>query len=255
MEIGFCAPLRYDPRQAGADYLEARVSEFLVPDASDQEFARRLAARGSSSAPVPALNYLFLPEMKTVGPALDTAAVDAYMATVLNRAGSAGVKIIVYGSGPSRLVPDGFPADVARQQIVENLSRWAPLAAAAGVILVLEHLNRGECNIVNSLAEGAELVTEVGLPSVRLLADTYHMALEGESPDAIRRHGHLLAHAHTAEAAGRNPIGTAEDHRVYYRALKDIGYSGAMSLEPVWQDLERQAAPAAAALRAQISDA
>ena len=54
--------------------------------------------------------------------------------------------------------PRAFPAAEARNQFLACLRRFAPLAEAQDIVLVLECLNRKECNFVNSLAEGAALV-------------------------------------------------------------------------------------------------
>jgi sugar phosphate isomerase/epimerase len=100
------------------------------------------------------------------------------------------------------------------------------------------------------------VVRAAGHANVRLLADTYHMAAAGEGPKEIRKYGGLLAHVHCAEAKGRGPLRAGgEDLRPHFRALKDIGYAGCVSLEPIWQDLSKQLAPAVAELRRQVEDA
>ncbi len=46
----------------------------------------------------------------------------------------------------------------------------------------LEPLNRYEDHMVNRLEQAVELVETVGLPSVRVMADTYHMNIEEDEP-------------------------------------------------------------------------
>jgi sugar phosphate isomerase/epimerase len=122
-------------------------------------------------------------------------------------------------------------------------------------MLVLEPLHKAECNIVTSVSEGADIVAEVDHPSVRLLADTYHMAVDGEGPDAIRNAGERIVHVHAAEADGRRPVGTKEDHRPYFAALKHSGYDGAISIEAKWDDRDKQLPAAIANLRRQWEEA
>ena len=255
MEIGICGPAEFDPAPAGADYLEPTVDEFLMPSLSDRDYQAACAKRRYIGRTVPALNYLFPPEMKSVGPDADTNMLDDRMDIVLTRAGGAGVGVIVYGSGPSRMVPAGYMLDEARDQLISNLRRWGAIAARNSVTIVLEHLNRRECNIVTSVAEAAEIVNEVGEDSVRLLIDTYHMAVEGEPASEIRKHAGLVVHAHAAEATDRNPVGTNEDHRPYFRALKDIGYAERISVEASWKSLPDQALKAVSDLRHQYRTA
>lgn len=48
-----------------------------------------------------------------------------------------------------------------------------------GVTIAIEPLNRRECNVLNTVAEGAEMVHALQLSKVRLLADAFHMCCEG----------------------------------------------------------------------------
>jgi sugar phosphate isomerase/epimerase len=190
--------------------------------------------------------------LKNTGPDVDAAALDAWVETTCRRAARVGVEMIVFGSGGSRRVPDGFSRERASEQIVENLQRYGPIAAAHGVTIVLEPLASQDCNIVTSVDEGAELVRAAGHRNVRLLIDTYHMAQDDDPIDSIRRAEGLIAHAHCAEGDGRGPLGTkGEDQGPYFRALKDIGYEGRISLECQWDDFAAQVGPGVAELRRQ----
>jgi len=51
-------------------------------------------------------------------------------------------------------------------------------AAAAGVQLAIEPLNRFECHLLNDQRRGADHVRAVGLPNVVLLYDTFHAHIE-----------------------------------------------------------------------------
>jgi sugar phosphate isomerase/epimerase len=140
---------------------------------------------------------------------------------------------------------------------VGHLKRWGPLAGPSGVTIAAEALQKSECNIINTLLEGAELVRRAAHPAVRLLADTYHMDTDGEDPDYIRQVGDLLVHVHCADPAGRVPLGFGPaDHRPYFRALKDVGYRGGVTIEALtWDDFPSQLPIAVAALRKQIDPA
>lgn len=56
---------------------------------------------------------------------------------------------------------------------------WLTTARNAGVTLAMEPLNRFECYVLNTLADGAALTNRVGHPNVGILFDTFHANIEG----------------------------------------------------------------------------
>src|SRR5205823_334 len=131
-----------------------------------------------------------------------------------------------------------------------------PLAERHRVMLVIEPLNSSECNFITSLADGAQAVTSANHPHVRLLADTFHMLMDGEPPDEITRCAHLLKHVHVAEHAQRGWPGRAhEDLQPFYTALKKCGYSGDISIECIWENLARDAEVSCRFLREELGRA
>jgi len=74
-----------------------------------------------------------------------------------------------------------------------------------------------------------------------------------EPPDHIRRAGGLIHHLHIAEKAGRTPPGTeGDDFRPYFNVLKEIGYTGALSIECGWEDMSEQLPIAIQTIRRQL---
>jgi sugar phosphate isomerase/epimerase len=253
MQIGVCTGL--DGLNSGVDglaYIEPTVDALLCPKEDDAAF-EAVRAKAQALSVLPRAVNCFLPgDLKTTGPHVDPAAVDARVRTACARAAKVGVEIIVFGSGGSRRVPDGFDRGAAGEQLVGHLKRFGRIAAKHGVTIVLEPLSSSDCNIVTSVDEGAGLVRAADHPNIRLLIDTYHMARDDDPVDSIRRAEGLIAHVHCAEGDGRGPLGArGEDQRAYFRALKDIGYEGRISLECRWDDLEGQLPAGVAELRRQ----
>jgi hydroxypyruvate isomerase len=123
-----------------------------------------------------------------------------------------------------------------RNAIVEALRRAAPIAADAGVGLVLEPLNtivdhRGY--FLDSTSEGLEIVRLVGEPSVRLLYDVYHSIVMGEDPATVLTDaGELVGHVHIADAPGRHEPGSGTiDWPKQLSALRMARYDGPLGLE------------------------
>jgi sugar phosphate isomerase/epimerase len=138
---------------------------------------------------------------------------------------------------------------------VDVLRRAGEAAAAHGVTLVLEPLNRRETNLVTSVAEGAEVVRAVGHPSVRLMADLYHMVLEAEPFDVLDPVADLLAHVHVAYTGRLAPGTGAYDYPGFFGALQRIGYTGRIAAENTWRDFPAEGEPAVTFLRRQWSAA
>jgi len=259
MQIGFCtdpATLATLPARPECDFIEGHVVNFLAPESPDTEFAPRAAALRACGFPMPAANVLLPGTLKCSGPDIDYARLDRYAHTVFRRAKEIGMTMIVFGSAGARMVPAGFPLAKGFDQYVDILRQFAPLAEENGVTIVVEPLNRGECNLVNTVREGAEAVRRANHRAVQLLVDLFHMLRNGESPDDIVKVGPLIQHAHLAENKDRAAPGVnGEDFRPFLRALRKAGYNRRLALEPIWTDLPRQIGPALAETRRQLADA
>jgi len=237
------------------DFIEENVQTLLVPEADEAAFRERLAIVKSLARPVPSANRLLPPDLKPVGPAVDEARLLKWGETTFRRAEEMGVKLIVWGSGVARRVPEGFSHAEAREQFLRAVAAYAPMAERHGVMIVIEPVGRTDSNFIMSLADGADIVHSVGHPNVRLLADNFHMMIEDEPATEIERFGDILEHVHLSELKRRAVPGTfGDDLRPYLRALKNIGYNKSLLLEPEWTDVTTEPALGLRTLRAQMAD-
>lgn len=251
MQVGICTGIANAGalQAAGADFVEENVQNFLEPEQPD--FSVQPAAM-----PVRVANCFLPAALNCVGPVVDLARLVRYAGSAFQRAQRAGIEIIVFGSGGARQLPAGFSKTKAEEQFIALLRALGPLAAQHAVTVVVEPLNRTECNFINSVPEAAALVTACNHPNVQLLADFYHMLHDDQPPDDIRRHGALLQHVHIAEKAQRTAPGVAgDDFRPFLKALQQVNYRGAISIESSWGDLPAEAGRAVAELRRQITAA
>jgi sugar phosphate isomerase/epimerase len=252
IDIKHGAVLPYDQ----FDFIEENVQTLLVPEADEAIFRERLAIVRSLGRPVLAANRLLPADLRPVGPVIDEARLQRWGKTVFRRAEEVGVQRVVWGSGASRRLADDFPRDRAREQFIRAVASFAPFAERHGVTIVIEPVCRTDSNFIRSLAEGADIVQAVGHPNVRLLADNYHMDIEGEPATEIERFANVLEHIHVSEIKRRAIPGTTDyDLRPYLRALKNAGYNGTLAIEPEWIDVNTEPARALTALRAQMADA
>ena len=242
-----CAKLSDYPAvsAAGYDYLEIDVSSFLAPGKNDSTFLTNLEQMKQLNVKIISCINFIPGDMKITGPETRHDEILAWAEIAFRRAQMAGIQRIVFGSGTARRIPEGFSKQEATQQFINLCKRMAPLAQKYGVTVVVEPLNTGETNFINSLAEGAAIVKDVNHPNILLLCDIYHMMRDSEPAGEIVKYSELIRHCHIAEKETRSAPGTAGDNfRPYFDALKQINYQGCISIEGRWDDFEKRLAPA-----------
>jgi D-psicose/D-tagatose/L-ribulose 3-epimerase len=132
------------------------------------------------------------------------------------------------------------------QWAVKGLRAAAAHAQKRGVCLCLEPLNRFETYFLNTLADAARLVHDVGAPNVKILFDTFHSNIEEKHPaEALRTVGKDLGHVHISENDRGIPGTGHNDWKGILKVLKEIGYEGWLTIESFAQPEPALAAAAA----------
>jgi len=247
MRFGCCVlPNQIDTlARAGYDFCELPARSVLP---FEDDAAALPALREIAAAPLcpEAFNVLIPAELPLLGPRADRAALQTYLRRAFGRMAQLGGVVAVLGSGAARRIPDGMPGAQALDQLAEILAMAADEASRAGIELALEHLNQGETNVFNSLAECQAFAQERQLGGLRMLADLYHLEVEHEPLEHVVDAGPLLAHAHVAGGGRRAPDVPGYDYAGFMAALRTTGYDRRISAECSWEDLESQAAGALA---------
>lgn len=131
-------------------------------------------------------------------------------------------------------LPD-TPHLVQFDTILENLAWAAPLAAAAGVTLVVEPLNATDQPryFIHTTADGMAIVEAVNHSHVRLQYDVYHAQMtEGNLLNTIQRYLPYIGHIQISDVPGRHEPGTGEiNYPAIFAALEQLGYAGYIGLE------------------------
>ena len=239
MRFGICSKAQCagELRSAGADFVEENIQTFLQGTLADPEWQGMEIAR-ASALPILAANSLVPADMKIAGPAADFEKLRGYTAKVVSRAQKVGMKMLVFGSGSARNVPDGFDRERAQGQIVAFCKMAAEICGRVGITLVAEPLNRGECNIINTVAEAMIYVKSVNHRNFQCLVDTYHFWVENEPLDDLEQAMPWIRHVHVADKDGRVAPGESgkADYRPIFRVLKRAKYQGAVSVEALGFD-------------------
>ena len=121
-----------------------------------------------------------------------------------------------------------------------------------GVTLAIEPLNRFETFFLNTAADAEALAREIGHPRIGILFDTFHANIEEKDIGAgFRTIGRHLRHVHTCENDRGVPGSGHVEWPGVFRALKEIGYDGWLTIESfgfalpnlsaaaaIWRDIE-----------------
>ena len=243
VQVGYCTRLKdvAAAKAAGFEYLELGTSEIAaLPEADFEAALKQIKELG---LPTPVTN-LFLPAtLKVTGPQVDPDQQMRYVSAALARLARLGVRIVVFGSGGARQVPEGFAKERAFEQLVDFGRRTAGEARKHGITIAVEPLRRQETNIINSAGEGLRLVNAIGDPNFQLMIDFYHLASEQENPQIVVTARPHLVHLHMANPQGRVfPQAWEEfDYAPFFAKLREIGYDQRISVEASTPDLPAQA--------------
>lgn len=116
--------------------------------------------------------------------------------------------------------------------LLAGLTELGEHARAEGVSLFLEPLNRYEDHMVNRLEQAVDLIRTVGLDSVRIGIDSYHMNIEeADPPAAILAAAPYIGHAQVSDSNRFQPGAGHLDWPAWLGALESIGYDGYLAAE------------------------
>lgn len=234
MRFGVCTSINNIKicEQAGFDYIEPALNSLALID--DDEFNEYSKLVDKSTIKCEVFNCFFPRQIKVVGKKFDEIKIKEYLEIAYPRVKRLGGKIIVFGSGGSRGVPEGFSFDTAWEQLSKSAAMAGDMASEYSIEIVMEPLNVKECNLLTSVKSGAEFVRKVNNNNVFLLADYYHMSIDDEPMDNILSGEGILKHTHLSDdSPQRNyPIDASKDeYKKFFENLNKIGYKGRLSLE------------------------
>ena len=229
--------------EAGYDFSESTLG--MILSLTEEEADRLAKAKAEGNFHLEACNC-FIPGSLPICAGEKRAELRDYVEKAMARMQKLGVETVVFGSGGARRIPDGMDRATAMEEIANFLTMCNDVAQNYGVTVVIEPLNHKECNVLLTVAEGAELARRVDLPYIKLLADSYHVFVEDEDLSHIWENKDILRHIHVAEVPDRVYPGRdgGEYLKKFAQALRQAGYEGRVTVECGFTDFlpEMQAA-------------
>jgi D-psicose/D-tagatose/L-ribulose 3-epimerase len=115
---------------------------------------------------------------------------------------------------------------------VDGIRQAARHGQDLDIKLCLEPLNRFETYFLNTQADAAKLVKDIGAPNVRVHYDTFHANIEEKHPtDSLLSIATVLGHVHISENDRGIPGTGHNDWRGLLSVLNQIGYDGWLTIE------------------------
>ncbi len=155
-----------------------------------------------------------------------------YLCTLTQLCSELGGNLMVLGSPLQRNFPSSMNHEEAMANAADLLAMVVPTLERYGIQIAIEPLGPQEGNFLNHAFEARELIKMIGSPQVQLHLDVKAMSSEGEAIDAIiRKHSDLMIHFHANDPNLLGPGMGDVDQKPIFAALKEINYSGWVSVE------------------------
>jgi sugar phosphate isomerase/epimerase len=228
---------------AGFDYIEL-PARTLEPEGKHELVLRtisRALAKSRRPIKVEVFSSLLPANLAVVGPNVDQERVRRYIHRIFTGMWALGGMLVVLGLGSSRRVPPGFPPEQAAAQFAKTLALIEAQGDRNGLDLVLNPLNRAETNLLTTLDECCQFLSDYDVAGVRLLADSYHLLAEDEPVEVVATCGAQIGHVHLADSDHLPPGQGDFDFMPFFATLREINYDARISLNCSWHDFEQEA--------------
>lgn len=129
------------------------------------------------------------------------------------------------------IVPGVDPA-VTMERAVQAFREVAEYAGQKGVTVILEPVNRLQCNFINSTEEGRRVVDLVNHPNFKIMLDLFHMNVEDRDMiGEIYKSKGYFSYVHLCDNNRLYPGNCGFDFRRILAALEGSGFDGWLGVE------------------------
>jgi len=156
-----------------------------------------------------------------------------YLAALLDLCHDLGGKVLVLGSPKQRDVVAPQTKEGAWQRAVELLRAVLDQAGDLGLTIAFEPLAPTETNFINTVAEGMQMVREIGHPNFKVHLDVKAMSSEPTPVPAVIRSVQAadIGHFHVNDPNLYGPGMGEVDYAPIAAAVRDVGYDKWLSVE------------------------
>jgi sugar phosphate isomerase/epimerase len=157
---------------------------------------------------------------------------DKYLCDLVDCCADLGGKILVLGSPQQRNALSGVTPEQAWEWTTATVTNAVRRAEERAIVLCLEPLAAAETNFINSAAQAIHFAQQFNSPAMQIVLDVKAMCAEpGSIPEIIRQSWPHFAHFHANDSNLKGPGFGKVDFRPIAAALKEVGYTGYISVE------------------------
>ena len=155
-----------------------------------------------------------------------------YFKCLIELCSDLGGNVMVLGSPLQRNFSPPMTHEQAMANAVEVIKQFTEQLESAHVRLAIEPLGPQEGNFLNHASDARAMIQAIDSPSVRLHLDVKAMSSEGPPIDQIvRENSDWVIHFHANDPNKLGPGMGQVDQGPIFKALKEIGYRGWVSVE------------------------
>jgi len=155
-----------------------------------------------------------------------------YFGDLVDFCADLGGRVVVVGSPKQRSLLPGVTFDQAWVRATDIFREAVRHAEDRAVTICFEPLAPTETDFINTAAEAVRFVNQLASPAFKIILDVKAMCSEARPiPEIIRASWPHFAHFHANDRNLKGPGFGDVDFRPIAAALKEVGYTGAVSVE------------------------
>jgi D-psicose/D-tagatose/L-ribulose 3-epimerase len=158
------------------------------------------------------------------------------MLSLIDLCAELGGKYLVHGSPHQRRIDPGETRAAALERAKDCFSSIAERAQRAGVVYCIEPLSSEQTPLINTLAEAAQLVADIGSPAVRSMLDCSSAGRMEKAPLGALVEQWLpkgvIAHVQVNDRNRQGPGQGEQRFAPLFSALRRHKYAGDVAVEP-----------------------
>ena len=159
----------------------------------------------------------------------------AHVERASRRAALLGARMIPFGAGKCRSIPEGTDVPAARRRTAEFIGRICDIFQKYSLDLVIEPLGPANSNFLNYVGETAAFAASLGKENCHTMCDLRHMYKTEDAFEAICENRKEIRHAHIDYPMGELRRFPQEndgyDYGPYFDALLHSGYREILTIE------------------------